>query len=330
MTSTLRVILSLSKDEPNNPMSSEAIVREMVRIKGGEFQMGSEQFYPEERPLRMARVDDFEIDVTPVTNADFARFVDETKYVTLAERPIDPAQYPNAIPELCVPGSLIFQPTRGPVHLRDWSQWWAWTPGTTWRRPLGPQSNIDGLDDHPVVHVAFEDAQAYADWAGKALPTEAEWEYAARGGLDGTIFNLGDDMVPGGKYMANTWQGEFPWQNLKMDGFERTSPVGTFPANGYGLFDMAGNVWEWTRDWYSANPASQESNPCCGMANSRTASQDESYDPNQPQVRIPRKVVKGGSHLCAPNYCLRFRPAARSPQMIDSSMSHLGFRCIRR
>ncbi|HEY1656697.1 MAG TPA: formylglycine-generating enzyme family protein [Candidatus Tumulicola sp.] len=303
---------------------------DMIQIAGGEFTMGSLEFYPEERPLRRVAVEPFSIDVNPVTNAEFARFVDATGYVTVAERPIDPAQYPGAIPELCAPGSLVFRATNGPVDLRDWSQWWAWTPGASWRYPLGPDSSIDELASHPVVHVAFEDAHAYADWAGKALPNEAEWEYAARGGLEGKAFTWGDEATPGGRYMANTWQGEFPWQNHLSDGFERTSPVGTFPANGYGLYDMAGNVWEWTTDWFTARPSGEPAKPCCGAAAARVPSIDESYDPNQPAVRIPRKVLKGGSHLCAPNYCLRFRPAARSPQMVDTSMSHLGFRCIRR
>jgi formylglycine-generating enzyme len=307
---------------------ARTVTADQVFVEGGEFTMGSTQFYPEERPLRRVSVESFSIDRYPVTNAQYARFVDETGYVTVAERPIDPAQYPGAIEELCVPGSLVFRATKGPVDLRDWSQWWEWTPGTSWRHPLGPKSSLVGFDDHPVVHVAYEDAEAYARWAGKSLPSEAEWEYAARGGLEGSIFTWGDDMTPDGKIMANTWQGEFPWQNLLLDGFERTSPVGTFPPNGYGLYDMAGNVWEWTTDWYSARPEATQTSPCCGAPPARVASMEQSYDPNQPQVHIPRKVVKGGSHLCAPNYCLRFRPAARSPQMVDTSMSHLGFRCI--
>ena len=299
-----------------------------VFIEGGEFAMGSEDFYPEEAPVRRVRVGSFFIDRYPVTNREFARFVQETGYVTVAERPIDPKDYPGAIPELCVPGSLVFRATNGPVDLRDWSQWWAWTPGASWRYPLGPGSPIDVQEDHPVVHVAFEDAEAYATWAGKSLPDEAEWEYAARGGLDAKIFCWGDDMTPEGRFMANTWQGEFPWQNLLLDGYERTSPVGSFPPNGYGLYDMAGNVWEWTCDWYTATPRAPEAKPCCAAPKARGPSKNESYDPGQPNFRIPRKVLKGGSHLCAPNYCLRFRPAARSPQMIDTSMSHLGFRCI--
>ncbi|MBV8197767.1 MAG: formylglycine-generating enzyme family protein, partial [Candidatus Eremiobacteraeota bacterium] len=239
--------------------------------------------------------------------------------------------YPGAIPELCVPGSVVFQPTSVPVDLRDWSQWWEWTPGACWRRPYGKTSSLEGFADHPVVHVAFEDAQAYATWAGKALPTEAEWEYAARGGLEGAAFTWGNEIMPDGRCMANTWQGEFPWQNLNLDGFERTSPVGSFPPNAYGLYDMAGNVWEWTTDWFTPTPQAEPATPCCGSAPSaRPGKMDDSYDPNQPNIRIPRKVLKGGSHLCAPNYCLRFRPAARSPQMVDTSMSHLGFRCILR
>jgi formylglycine-generating enzyme len=298
-----------------------------VRLSGGTFRMGSDDFYPDEKPVRTVSVEPFSIDVYPVTNDEYARFVAETGYVTVAERPIDPAQYPGAIEELCVPGSMVFARTAGPVDLNDWTQWWRWTPGASWRHPLGPESGLDGLGLHPVVHVAYEDTEAYARWAGKRLPTEAEWEFASRGGLDGAIFTWGDEMFPGGKPMANTWQGEFPWRNTLLDGYERTSPIGTYPPNGYGLYDMAGNVWEWTSDWYAPNPNVPAAKPCCGAPPARGASVEESFDPNQPQIRIPRKVLKGGSHLCAPNYCLRFRPAARSPQMVDTAMSHLGFRC---
>ena len=229
-----------------------------------------------------------------------------------------------------MPGSLLFHKTRGPVDLRNYSNWWASAPGTSWRHPLGPGSSLESLARHPVVHVAYEDAEAYANWAGKELPSEAEWEFAARGGLDGKKFTWGDEHFPGGKAMANSWQGEFPWQNLLDDGYEGTSPVGSFPANGYGLYDMAGNVWEWTSDWFVPRHADEVVAPCCGPAvNPRIVSPAKSYDAAQPQFRIPRKVLKGGSHLCAPNYCLRYRPAARQAQMIDTSMSHLGFAVLR-
>ena len=298
----------------------------MVHVPGGTFRMGSERFYPEERPVHQETVGAFAIDAFAVTNAEYRDFVDETGYVTVAERPLDPAVYPGAPPEALVPGALVFHPTAGPVDLNDWSQWWRYVQGASWRYPAGPGSTVDDKLDHPVVHVAFEDAQAYARWAGKELPTEAEWEYAALGGLDGAIFPWGDDMAPNGKLMANTWIGEFPWFNAR--GKAGTAPVGSFPPNGYGLYDMAGNVWEWTADWYAASHVPYgQARPCCGSV-SRRPTLEQSYDPGQPAFKIPRKVLKGGSHLCAPNYCLRFRPSARSPQMIDSGMSHLGFRCV--
>ncbi len=255
-------------------------------------------------------------------NAQFSKFVRTTGYVTVAERPLNPADYPGALPENLVPGALVFHMTAGPVDLRDFSQWWSWAPGASWKQPEGPGSSIDSRPDHPVVHVAYEDVEAYARWAGKRLPTEAEWEYAARGGLDGKDFVWGDEMEPGGKPAANTWQGEFPYKSSARHG-PRTMPVGSFAPNGYGLYDMAGNVWEWTSDWYVSDRTATESPCCAGDA------RDRSYDPCQPQVRIPRKVLKGGSFLCSPSYCLRFRPAARSPQMIETGMSHLGFRCVR-
>jgi sulfatase modifying factor 1 len=304
---------------------------DMKWIPEGAFRMGSEDFYPEEGPVHEVMVDGFWMDRHVVTNDEFARFVDATGYVTVAERELNPADYPGAPPENLVPGALVFHATRGPVDLKDYTNWWAWTPVTSWRRPQGPKSSLNGIGQHPVVHVAYEDAEAYARWAGKELPTEAEWERASRGGLEGKKFTWGDEHFPGGKAMANSWQGEFPWQNLLVDGFAGTSPVGSFPANGYGLFDMAGNVWEWTSDWYVHHHAGEIVQACCGPAvNPRIASKEKSYDPRQPAIRIPRRVVKGGSHLCAPNYCLRYRPAARQPQMVDTGMSHLGFRCIMR
>jgi formylglycine-generating enzyme required for sulfatase activity len=264
-----------------------------------------------------------------VTNQQFARFAAETGYVTLAEIAPKPEDFPGAPPENLVPGSMVFRKRKGPVDLRNYMNWWVWVPGANWRHPKGPGSSLEGLDSHPVVHVACLDVEAYARWAGKELPTEAEWEFAARGGLDGATFPWGDEEFPGGKPMVNSWQGEFPWQNLLKDGYEGTSPVGSFPPNGYGLCDMAGNVWEWTSDWYEPRGADPTVKSCCmGSLNPRVVSPEKSYDPHQPQFRIPRRVVKGGSHLCAPNYCFRYRPAARQPQMIDTGMAHLGFRCV--
>jgi sulfatase modifying factor 1 len=291
-------------------------------IPAGTFAMGSEQFYPEERPVHHVRVDGFWIDEHPVTAAEFRRFVRETKYVTLAERSPDPADYPDADPELLVPGSLVFRKTSGPVNLDDYSNWWEYVPAASWKHPGGKGTTINGRDHHPVVHIAFEDAGAYAAWAGKELPTEAEWEYAARGGLDDAVFAWGDEHFPGGKAMANSWQGEFPWQNLKLDGFEGTSPVGSFPPNGYGLVDVTGNVWEWTCDRFTQQHPDDVEHACCAPRNPRATEPEETGD------AIGRRVIKGGSHLCAPNYCLRYRPAARQGQAIDSSTAHLGFRCV--
>jgi formylglycine-generating enzyme len=294
----------------------------MVRIDAGTFRMGSTRFYPEEAPVCAVQVSGFSIDVHAVTNAEFAKFVRKTGYITVAERDLNPADYPGAPPENLVPGALVFHMTPGPVNLRDYSQWWSWTPGASWKHPEGLGSSIESRPDHPVVHVAYEDAESYARWAGKRLPTEAEWEYAARGGLDDKDFIWGDEMYPGGKPAANTWQGSFPWKHTSRHG-PRTMPVGSFPPNGFGLYDMAGNVWEWTQDWFISNRGQVEAPCCVGGARER------SYDPCQPNVRIPRKVLKGGSFLCSPEYCLRFRPAARSPQMIDTGMSHLGIRCVK-
>lgn len=290
--------------------------------------MGSDSYYPEEGPAHLVRVDGFWVDRHPVTNAQFEAFVSATGYQTLAERPLDPADYPGAPKELLVPGSLVFQGSPGPVPLNDPARWWAYVPGAWWREPLGPGSGADALADHPVVQVGYEDAEAYAEWAGMSLPTEAEWEYAARGGLDGAAFTWGDEDVQDTEPLANTWQGGFPWQNSLLDGWLRTSPVGSFPPNGYGLADMAGNVWEWTTDWFRAGHAGDQAKPCCAPENPRGARREESFDPAYPGSRIPRKVVKGGSHLCSPSYCLRYRPAARSPEMIDTSTSHIGFRCV--
>ena len=292
----------------------------MVLIAGGTFRMGADRHYPEEAPEHRVIVDEFWIDRTPVTNAEFRSFVNATGYVTFAEIKPDANDYPGALPHMLRAGSLVFAPPKQPVDLRDWSQWWAFKFGANWRHPYGPRSSISGLDNHPVVHVAYRDAEAYAKWVGKALPTEAEWEFAARGGLDGAEFAWGDEFAPKGRQMANTWQGEFPYENTLLDGYEGTSPVRSFPPNGYGLHDMTGNVWEWTTDWYSTG--ADTTSPCCG-GDLRAAS----VDPNDASA-IPRKVMKGGSHLCAPNYCRRYRPAARMAQAIDTSTNHLGFRCL--
>jgi sulfatase modifying factor 1 len=302
----------------------------MVFIPGGTFRMGSDQHYPEEAPAHRVTIDSFWIDRTPVTNCQFREFVEATDHITFAEIPPDPKDYPGALPHMLYAGSLVFSPPARPVDLRNWSEWWTFLKGADWRHPYGPKSNIAGLDNHPVVHVACRDAEAYAKWAGKELPTEAEWEFAARGGLDGAEFAWGEALTPDGKQMANIWQGNFPHQKLATDGFERTSPVTAFPANGYGLHDMIGNVWEWMADWYSEKHEADAPKACCIPENPRGAREDASYDPRLPNIRIPRKVLKGGSHLCAPNYCRRYRPAARRAEPIDTSASHIGFRCITR
>jgi sulfatase modifying factor 1 len=293
----------------------------MRRIEGGTFAMGSNEFYPEERPVHRVSVDGFWIDEHPVTAADYRRFVRETGYTTVAERPLDAADYPDADPELLVPGSLVFRKTTGPVELNDVRNWWEYVPGAYWKKPAGAGSTINGRDQHPVVQVAYEDAEAFATWAGKSLATEAEWEYAARGGLDGARFAWGEDEVPNGARLANTWQGEFPWRNSKDDGYEGTSPVGSFEPNGYGLLDMCGNVWEWTSDYFRMQHDDEVERPCCVPRNPRVSA-PQSAEP------IPRRVIKGGSHLCAPNYCLRYRPAARQGETVDTSTGHIGFRCV--
>ncbi|HEU4321001.1 MAG TPA: formylglycine-generating enzyme family protein [Acidimicrobiia bacterium] len=296
-----------------------------IRLEAGEFLMGSDRHYPDEAPARRVSVESFRIDPVPVTNAEFSKFVAETGHVTFAEIPPRAQDYPGARPEDLVPGSLVFRMTPGPVRLDNFHQWWSWTHGADWQHPTGPDSGLEGLDDHPVVHVAYADAEAYAVWVGGRLPTEAEWEYAARGGLDGAEFTWGEgDPQDGPEAKANTWQGGFPFENSELDGWTRTSPVGSYEPNGYGLYDMAGNVWEWTSDWYS-KPSEADDHACCAPVG---PTESGSYDPGQPEFRIPRKVVKGGSHLCTIQYCFRYRPAARQPQMIDTSTSHIGFRTV--
>ncbi len=300
----------------------------MVWVPGGTFRMGSDRHYPEEAPAHHVTVGEFWIDRTPVTNADFHQFVRATGYVTFAEIPPKAADYPGALPHMMRAGSLVFTPPSHAVNLSRWEQWWQFKFGANWRRPYGPRSSAAGLSNYPVVHIAYRDALAYAEWAGKELPTEAEWEFAARGGLDGAEFAWGEEFTPDGKHRANTWQGDFPWENLGADGYERTSPVTAFPPNGFGIYDMIGNVWEWTADWYFPKHEADAPKACCIPANPRGASEEASYDTCQPDIRIPRKVLKGGSHLCARNYCRRYRPAARHPQPTDTSTSHVGFRCV--
>jgi formylglycine-generating enzyme required for sulfatase activity len=300
---------------------------DMVFIQGREFTMGSDHHYPEEGPAHRETVGDFWIDRYPVTNLDFSKFVDATGYVTLAERAPDPSLYPGARPEMLQPASVVFRKPPGRVRLDNHLNWWAYVPGANWRHPLGPRTGLNGKAKHPVVQIAYEDAEAYAKWIGKELPTEAEWEFAARGGLEGAPYAWGDEFLPHGYVMANTWHGEFPWQNLQCGGYEGTSPVGSFPANGYGLSDMIGNVWEWTTDWYGPRHSMEAEASCCGPA---LTARERSYDPATPGVEVPRKVIKGGSYLCALNYCQRYRPAARMGQPVDSASCHIGFRCVQR
>lgn len=314
--------------DPRPGHTSSTDTSEMVFLAGATYWMGSDDHYAEEAPCHRVHVDPFWIDEVPVTNRQFSAFVEATGHVTTAEIAPDPADYPGALPELLRPASLVFQAPGRPVALTDIAQWWDYRFGADWRHPLGPGSTIKGLEEHPVVHVSYADASAYAQWAGKDLPTEAEWEYAARGGLDRSEFAWGDELMPDGKALANTWQGAFPNENLLTDGYERTSPVRTYPVNGYGIFDMIGNVWEWTRDFYAEGHRSVASRPCCAPRNPLGPAMAESYDPTMPDIWIPRRVLKGGSHLCAPNYCRRYRPAARHAQPVDTSTSHVGFRCV--
>lgn len=282
-------------------------------LPGGGFSMGSDHHYPEESPVRTVTVGPFAIDVHPVTNRQFRRFVEATGHVTVAERPPDAASYPDARPEDLVPGSLVFTMTPGPVNLGEFWRWWAWTPGADWRHPRGPGSSLEGLEDHPVVHVAYRDAESYARWAGMELPAEAEWEYASRGGLEGAEFTWGDDDPQETAPLANTWQGRFPYENTKLDRWAYTSPVGSFPPNGHGLHDMAGNVWEWTRDWYRNDYYRQSGG---------------ARDPAGPSKGSER-VIRGGSWMCSVNYCQGYRVAARQKTAPDSGLTNLGFRCAR-
>lgn len=307
---------------------SQAEFDGMRWIPGGTFIMGSDHHYPEEAPAHPVKVDGFWIDETPVTNRKFMAFVKATGHVTVAEKIPDANDYPGALPEMLRAGSLLFTSPKT-VDGTDLTQWWTFKFGANWRRPLGGLSDLRGKLDHPVVHVAWADAKAYADWAGLDLATEAEWEFAARAGTD-SEYAWGDELMPGGKVMANTWQGTFPIRSSKPKGKERTSPVRSFPPNGFGLYDMIGNVWEWTADYWTTGHPQPAKRSCCIPSNPRGGCADGSYDPRQPDIRIARRVLKGGSHLCTPDYCRRYRPAARHAEPEDTSTSHVGFRCVKR
>jgi formylglycine-generating enzyme required for sulfatase activity len=320
------IATKLSKRPPSHPPG-------MVWIPGGEFTMGadSDLAWPDEKPAHRVRVDGFWMDQAEVTNAQFRAFVEATGYLTTAEQApsLDeimsqlPPGTPPPLRENLVPGSLVFTPPAGRVRLDDFSQWWTWTKGASWRHPEGPGSTIEGRDDHPVVHVSWDDANAYARWAGKRLPTEAEWEFAARGGLDGKPYVWGDDRPTDTRTFANIWQGEFPHANTAGDGFTGTAPVQSFPRNGYGLYDMAGNVWEWCADWYQRDLYRQRAGAGL-MVN--PSGPERSSDPTRPFP--PQRVQRGGSFLCNDGYCSRYRPSARHGCSPDTGMSHVGFRCV--
>ena len=320
-------------DETPGHQANRKSLPGMAWIPGGAFLMGTndKESFPNERPAHLVQVLGFWMDEHDVTNAEFSKFVEATGYVTTAERKIDWEDLKKELPpgtlkpddSALAPGSLVFTPTSGPVPLNDLSAWWRWVHGANWRHPEGPESSIQGRENHPVVQVSWHDAVAYAQWAGKRLPTEAEWEFAARGGLESKRYVWGDEFKPGGKYMANTWQGLFPVRDTGEDGFVGTSPVGSFPANGYGLYDMAGNVWQWCSDWYRADSNIEAaSKNVCRDPRGPT----ESYDPGDPYS--PKRVVKGGSFLCNPDYCESYRPSARRGTPPDTGSSHTGFRCV--
>ncbi len=305
----------------------------MAWIPGGTFVMGTDD--PEadasEKPAHAVQLDGFWMDATEVTNAQFAAFVQATGYITVAERKPDWSELQQQLPPgtphppdaQLVAGSLVFTPPAQAVPLHDVSQWWTWTPGANWQHPEGPKSSLDGRDQHPVVQVAYADAQAYARWAGKRLPTEAEWELASRGGLTAKRFAWGNEKAPDGRHLANTFQGHFPEKNTNEDGFAGTAPVRSFPPNGYGLYETIGNVWEWVSDWYDAEAFQKQPQ----QASLNPTGPDRSFDPREPGV--PKRVTKGGSFLCSDNYCANYRPSARQGTAYDTGASHIGFRCAK-
>ncbi len=314
-------------DETTIPDPAEAPHPGMKWVPGGTFGMGSERHYPEEKPAGPVSVNGFWMDETTVTNEQYAAFVEATGYVTVAEKAPDPAMYPGADPAMLVPGSITFNQPRAPVPMENPMAWWAWTPGANWRHPTGPKSGIEGKEQHPVTQVSYEDADAYARWAGKSLPTEAQWERAGRGGIEGAEFAWGEEIAPDGEERMNRWIGEFPWKFRPRPGGSRkpgTVAVRTFEPNPFGLYEVTGNTWEWTTTWYSDEHA-EPSSRCCAPSNPRGATVDESRDPSS---GIPRKVLKGGSYLCAENYCSRYRPSSRIPESIESATCHISFRCV--
>lgn len=312
--------------------AEDAAPQGMVWIPGGEFRMGSDEpMFGDARPIVPVRVDGFWMDESEVTNAQFAEFVAATGYITIAERTPKAEDYPGAPHENLVAGSVVFAPPANPVKLNNHFQWWTYVQGADWRHPEGPDSNIVDRENHPVVHVAYEDAEAYATWAGKRLPTEAEWERAARGGLDQRKYTWGDEFQPGGHFMANSFQGHFPDNNTAEDGFASTAPVKSFTPNDYGLYDMAGNVWEWTSDWYNPSTYSvyeelQKSEDGV-VANPKGPPEKFSFDPDEPGVH--KRVQKGGSYLCTDQYCSRYMPGGRGKGEPLTGTNHLGFRCVR-
>ena len=291
----------------------------MAWVPGGWFWMGDEQF-PDAKPVHLVYVDGFWMDATEVTNAQFARFVEATKYETVAELKPDPADFPGVPEDKLVAGSIVFSPPDGEVDLQAPLSWWQYIPGANWRHPEGPDSNLQGRENHPVVQIAWHDAAAYARWAGKRLPDEAEWEFAARGGLDRKPYCWGADLQIDGKWQSNIWQGKFPVENTSSDGYARTAPVGAYPANAFGLFDLSGNVWEWCADWYQPNYYSEspKKNPL---------GPGSSFDPQEPG--IPKRVQRGGSYMCSDSYCVRYRPGGRGKGEPNSAASHIGFRCVK-
>jgi formylglycine-generating enzyme required for sulfatase activity len=308
----------------------------MAWVPGGDFWMGTdeERSFGAERPAHVVRLRGFWMDETEVTNRQYRAFVEATGYVTVAEKPVDweemkkqvPAGTPKPADDALRAGAVVFTPPDHAVPLEDASAWWRYVPGANWRHPDGPQSDLAGRDEHPVVHVAWEDANAYAAWAKKRLPTEAEWERAARGGLDRKRFAWGDDEPSDERPPCNIWQGEFPWRNARGDGFERTAPVRSFAANAYGLFDLAGNVWEWCADRYRADAFAERAGEACHVPWVDPKGPSSSWDPDAPLAQ--GRVIRGGSYLCHRSYCEAYRPSARRGLEPDTGMGHLGFRCV--